>query len=81
MSGVSKAEWRRNHHALPWMSFVPPLVLMFTTEPMVWPSVASNADVCTLNSLMDACGGENATRTLMLSEKVLVTPSMVNSFP
>src|SRR6185436_2618846 len=79
MSGVSSAEWRSHHQALPWRLFVPPLVLTFTTEPVVCPSEASKAEVCTLNSPMEACGGENATRTLRLSEYVLVTPSMVNS--
>jgi hypothetical protein len=36
-------------------------------------------DVCTLNSPIEGCGGENATRTLTLSENVLVMPSMLNS--
>ena len=35
--GASNSEWRSHHQAEPWMSFVPPLVLMLTTEPMVWP--------------------------------------------
>ena len=42
--------------------FVPDFVETFTVLPTVWPSEASNAAVCTLNSLMAVCGGENATR-------------------
>lgn len=52
---------------------------MLTTDPVVWPSEASNTEVCTLNSASDACGGENATRTFVPSEKVLTTPSILNS--
>jgi len=81
MSGVSSAECRSHHHALPWMSLVPPFVFTLTVEPMVCPSEASNAVVSTLNSEIEACGGENATRTLRLSENVFVTPSIVNSLP
>src|ERR1700694_2964480 len=79
MLGVSSLEWRSQYQALPWITFVPPLVLTLTSDPVVWPTEASNGEVCTLNSPMDACGGENATRTFTLSENVLVTPSIVNS--
>ena len=79
MVGESNSELRSHHQAEPWNPLVPPLLLILTTDPMVWPLDASNEDVCTLNSWMAACGGEKATRTLTLSEKVLVTPSMLNS--
>src|SRR3954464_8746093 len=79
MVGVSNSELRSHHQAAPWKPLEPPLLLMLTTDPMVWPLDASKDDVCTLNSWMAACGGENATRTLALSEKVLVMPSMLNS--
>src|SRR3954454_20099252 len=79
MVGESNSELRSHHQAEPWKPLVPPLLLMLTTEPIVWPLEASNDDVCTLNSWMEACGGENATRTLTLSEKVFVMPSMLNS--
>jgi hypothetical protein len=45
----------------------------------VCPIDASNAEVWTLNSPIEACGGENATRTLAPSENVFATPSIVNS--
>ena len=79
MVGVSNFLLRIHHQAEPWISLVPPLVLMLTSEPWVWPMAASYMEVCTLNSPMEACGGEKATRTCVLSENVLGTPSMVNS--
>src|SRR5215471_6237045 len=79
MVGVSNFLLRIHHHTEPCISLVPPLVLMLTSEPWVWPIPASYIEVCTLNSPIEACGGENATRTCVLSENVLGTPSIVNS--
>ena len=52
MVGASSAEWRNHSWTSPCSVLVPALVETFTVLPMVWPSEASNAEVCTLNSLM-----------------------------